>query len=430
MDFQRNRTSKGRWIAPAIIGVLVLVGILGARRALWQLFPDVPAVDCRTIVIDTVQRGEFVHEIRCVGQLVSTVQIQRPARTDARVQRIVELPGVRVSADTLLVELANPDLERDLIDARSKLSEAEATLVTEEARFDRDRLQLKAAWSKLQYEHDVARAEYDVAVSLRTTNAISKQETRKRKIVADGLSSQKDTAKESYERFTGSRVNYLAVYSERIAQARTGVAHAQSLLAALNVYAGVEGVLAQVPVKAGQQLAPGEMVAKIVDPKQLKAELRVAEVEARYIREGQRAKIDTRHGIITGTVSRVEPEVKEGSVTIDVVFNAEALPSEARPDLTVTGLVEVNRVEDVLFVGRPPAALSESSGKLFACKTDDNAKLPRAELKKVEFGMASANQIVIRSGLSEGDRVIVWDLSSLGDATEVRLENYVSDSGT
>jgi len=430
MDFQRNRTSAGRWIAPAIIGVLVLIATIGARWGLSRLLPGVPTVDCRETIIGTVQRGEFIHEVRCVGQLVSTEQIERPARTDARVQRIVELPGVRVSPDTLLVELANQDLERSVIDAKSKLSEAEATLVTEEARFDRDVLQLESAWCKLKSEHAVAQAEYEVKAPLGEKRHYPELDIKKLKITAEGLKNQRDLAKASYDRFVNSRDNYLAVYRERIAQATTNAKHAQSILAALNVYAGVEGVLAQVPVTAGQQLAAGEMVAKIVDPKRLKAELRVAEVEARYIRAGQNAKIDTRHGVIVGTVSRVEPEVRDGSVTIDVVFAMGKLPSEARPDLSVTGLVEVNRVEDVLYVARPASAMSEGRGNLFACEKNEKANSQRAVLKEVEYGIASANQIVIRTGLAEGDRIIVQDLPRVGEATEVLLENYAPEPGT
>lgn len=424
MDLQRTGAAKSRWATRAVLLLFVIAAVYLGNGAIARFLPNKPTVDSELLVMDTVRRGEFVHEIRCVGQLVSTRQHEIPASTVARVQRIVALPGVDVQPDTLILELVNPELDVTILDAESKQSEAEATLITEKARFESQLIQLKSALSKLESEHAVAQSKFEIAQGLFKKNAFQGQQLKYREITARGLQQQRDLAAEAYQRYERSRDDHLAVFREKVSQAKNSLLHAKTLRKSLEVRAGIEGVLAQVPVTVGQQLDPGELLAKVVDPKKLKAELRVPEVEARYIKVGQTTKVDTRHGIITGIVTRVEPEVREGSVTIDVVFADDRLPDEARPDLSITGLIEVNRLSDVLFVGRPASALADANGSIFRCEVADTKKRDsktHARRTPVQFGIASANEIVVCEGLVEGDCVILSDLPEYQDVDELLI---------
>lgn len=433
MDFQRRSSRRSPWLTATVAVALGIVVIAAGRWGVAEFLPNEPTVDCRTLVFDSVRQGEFVHQVRCVGQLTSLEQKELPARTTARVERIVQLPGVEVTPNTLIVELSNPDLEAAVLDAESKLAESRAQLTTQETLFRSKLIELKAKWAKLKSDHAVAVKEYEVSEDLFSKDAFSGKQLEFLEIKVSGLKEQRDLAFDSFEQFQQNKTGHLAVYEERIAQALTKLEKARAAQRSLNIYAGIEGVLAQLPITEGQQLKAGELVAKVVNPKRLKAELRVAEVEARYIKRGQSANIDTRHGVISGTVTRVEPEVKEGSVTIDVTFGDSPMPSEARPDLSVTGLVEVERVSDVLFISLPASALADGSGQLYCLPGKNspgaNRSAQQAVLKNVEFGIASANQIVIRRGLTEGERVIISDLSRFDGVERIRLSNY-SPSGS
>ena len=241
-------------------------------------------------------------------------------------------------------------------------------------------------------------------------------------MVADSLRKQADLAEQTHEQFGKSIPNQLAIFDQKIAIAQSDFDRESARLKSLQVYSGVNGVLAQVPVEVGQQFTEGELLAKIVNPKKLKAELRVPEVEARYVRVGQKASVDTHNGITVGTVVRIDPEVTDGSMTIHVTFGDAELPEEVRPDMTVVGMIEIKRLPDVIWVGRPASAMSVSKDDIFLLTTDDRSNSKRALRVPVQYGIASANAIVIEDGLKEGDQVIRSVMSDFDGTDEVILK--------
>lgn len=419
MDFQRSGRTRTRWFLRLIVLLALMAAVTVVNLSISYYFPNVPVLDRRTLIIDTVRRGEFVHRVRGVGQLVSQELTLRSAETKARVARIVALPGVPVQPETLLLVLTNPELELAVAEANSKVGMAEADRRTQAAILQNELLRLESAWRKLEAEHEQAEAKYLVSQELRERNesAVSRQQLRLERIDAESLLKQRDFAEQGWRKFEQSVEDRLAVYDEQILQAKTNLRRAESQFNSLRVLAGAEGVLSAVLVEVGQQFDAGELLAKVVNPRRLKAELRVSEVDARYLRVGQPAHVDTHHGVVTGTVSRIDPSVVLGSVTVDISFGDQSLPEDVRPDLSVNGFIEVSRVADVVWVGRPAAGMATSSSNLYRLVAEDRAlRVP------VEFGLASANAIVVRHGLAAGDQVILSDMRDYQDHPEVELD--------
>ena len=417
MDYSRPKSRWARIVRFLLASVLLLAAAAGMNFGLSRYAREMPTVDRRTLVIDAVQRGDMTHEVRGIGTLATEEVMWIPARSAGRVARIAMLPGSDVVADSLLIELTNPDLELALAEARSQHQSAQAELRTKKAELENESLTLQSDLVKLETEHELAQATCAVSQSLFERKVITEHQLKLDQLKASGLEQRLEVDRKRYKKFQQSLPDQYAIYEARVEQALAMLELQQSKVDAQRVVAGFAGVLEQVPVEVGQQVTDGESLAKVVNAKQLKGVLKIPEVQARYVEKGQRATVDTRHGLVRGTVSRIEPAVQDGTVSVDVTF-ADPLPEEARPDLSVTGTIEIARLKDVLFVGRPVSASAESTIGLFKLdeKTQTAVRVP------VGIGVASMSHVEIREGLAPGDQVVLTDMSRHEDVDRILME--------
>jgi HlyD family secretion protein len=406
---------RQRKIRRAAYGVVAFAAVIAASVALARMEPAAPTVERGTLWIDTVKRGPMVRQVRGLGTLVPEDTRWLPALSDGRVERIHLRPGAIVKADTVILELSNPQVEQEAINARLALQSAEAALANLRVQLQNEVLTQESVVAAARSEYTQAQLEADANTTLVEQKLLGTLVLKQSLARAEALKTRYDielkrlsTAEESIEART--RVQQAA-----IDQARAIVQLRESRLAALKVRPGFAGVLQQVPVEVGQQVAPGANLARVAAPERLKAELRIAETQARDVEVGQRAEVDTRGGIIPGVVSRKDPAATNGTVTVDVTLTGE-LPRGAVPDLSVDGTIELQRLEDVLTVGRPAYGQEQSTISLFRLNADGTAA--RAQ---VQLGVSSVNTIEIRSGLEAGDEVVLSDMSAWDDADRVRI---------
>ncbi len=415
MDIARPsnlRRIRLRRAAYAAVG-LVVVGLI--TLGLSRLKPAAPSVDHATVWIDTVKRGPMLRQVRGLGTLVPEDVRWIPATTIGRVERIILRPGTTVAAQTAILELSNPTLEQEAEDASLKLKAAEAGLANLRVQLDNDNLQQEATTASIEADYQKAKLQYEVNKQLADKKLVAEILVRQAKMDADQLSGRLEIAKKQLASRTESNRSRLAVQQSEVDQARALLTLKQRQVGELHVRAGVAGVLQLVPVEVGQQVAPGTNLARVADPTLLKAELKIAETQAKDIQIGQRASIDTRNGVVEGTVTRIDPSVQNGTVTVDVAM-AGPLPKGARPDLSVDGTIELERLPDVLFVGRPAFGQEQSTVGLFRLQPDGTAsRVP------VTLGKSSVNTVEVRSGLNIGDQVILSDMSTWDGFDRIRL---------
>lgn len=420
MDIARpdiKKKKKRRLMMWGGAGVLALIVVVVAVA---RLKPAAPTVDRATIWPGTVKRGPMIRQVRSsTGTLVPREDKLRliPAETEATVTRILVLPGARVQPGTVIMDLANPQLEQEAQSAGLALKAAESEYHNTQVKLENDLLAQKAAaatvgadfsQAKLQAQTDKALYDLGVISGLAYQASASKatELTTRNKIEGDRLSmNQKVMASQ------------LAVQQTLVDQARALYELKQQQLAALHVTAGIAGVLVDLPHQVGEHVAPGATLAKVVQPDQLKAALKIAETQARDIQIGQPASIDTHNGIIPGRVTRIDPAVQNGTVTVDVELLGP-LPAGARPDLSVDGTIDLEKLSNVLYVERP--ALGNENSTLSLFKLDPGGK--SATRVSVKVGRASVNYIQVLAGLKEGDTVILSDMSRYDNADHVRLE--------
>jgi HlyD family secretion protein len=415
MDIARPsnlRRIRIRRAAYAVVGLLVVGGItLGLSR----LKPAAPSVDHATVWIDTVKRGPMLRQVRGLGTLVPEDVRWIPATTIGRVERIILRPGTTVGADTAILELSNPTLEQEAEEASLKLKAAEAAQANLRVQLDNDNLQQEATTASIEADYQKAALQYEVNRQLEDKKLVATIIVRQSKLDADQLAGRLEIAKKQLASRTESNRSRLAVQQSEVDQARALLALKSRQVAELHVRAGVAGVLQLVPVEVGQQVAPGTNLARVADPTLLKAELKIAETQAKDIQIGQHASIDTRNGIVEGTVTRIDPSVQNGTVTVDVAMTGP-LPKGSRPDLSVDGTIELERLPDVLFVGRPAFGQEQSTVGLFRLQPDGSAsRVP------VTLGKSSVNTVEVRSGLNIGDQVILSDMSAWDGFDRIRL---------
>ena len=397
--------------AAAAVLMVVLISV-----ALAQMKPAAPTVERATVWVDTVKRGSMVRQVRGLGTLVPEDTRWLPATTLGRVERIVLRPGAEVRADSVILELSNPQVEQEAINARLALQAAEANLANLRVQLQNELLAQQAGAATVQADYTQARLQAEVNEELAKQQLISELVRKQSQVRADELKTRNEienkrlaTARESIE----ARIR---VQQAAIDQARAMAQLNERRLADLKVRPGFSGVLQQVPVEVGQQVAPGQNVARVADPGRLKAELRIAETQAKDIEIGQVAQVDTRNGIIPGRVIRKDPAATNGTVTVDVGLSG-ALPRGAVPDLSVDGTVELERLENVLYVGRPAFGQEQSTVGLFKLSTEAGD----AERVQVRLGRSSVNTIEIMSGLNSGDQVVLSDMSAWDAFDRVRL---------
>ena len=410
----KRKRRLAAYIAAAL--VVLAVGVVVVLR----LKPAAPTVDRSTIWPDTVKRGPMIRQVRgSTGTLVPREDKLRliPAETEATVTRILVLPGAHVEPSTVIMDLAYPQLDQEAMNASLALKAAESDYHNTQIKLQSDLMTQKAgaatvgadySQAKLQAQTDKALYDLGVISGLTYKSSASKADelTTRNKIEDDRLAMN--------EKVIASQ---LAVQQTLVDQARALYQLKQEQLAALHVTAGISGVLVDLPHQVGEHVAPGTTLAKVVQPDQLKASLKIAETQARDIQIGQPASIDTHNGVIPGRVQRIDPAVQNGTVTVDVELTGP-LPQGARPDLSVDGTIDLERMTDVLYVGRP--ALGNENSTLSLFKEDPDGK--GAVRGPVKVGRASVNSIQVLDGLKEGDTVILSDMSRWDNVDRIRLE--------
>ncbi len=416
MDIARPSNARQKRIRRAIYGAigLVVIGLITLGTS--KLKPAAPGVERATVWIDTVKRGPMVREVRGLGSLVPEDIRWIPATTVGRVERIRLRPGTIVAAGSVILELSNPQLEQELHDAQLKLNGAEASLANLRVQAQNDALAQEATTANIEAEYKKAALQVEAHTQLAAKGLVSEMTLKQARLDADQLSARYAIAKKQLASYAESIQARVAVQQSAVEQARAVLRLKQQQVDDLHVRAGFAGVLQLVPVEVGQQVAPGTNLARVADPSRLKAELKIAETQAKDIQPGQAASIDTRNGVVAGKVVRIDPSVQNGTVTVDVVM-ADALPKGARPDLSVDGTIELERLRDVLYVGRPAFGQEQSAVGLFKVQPDSGAT--RIQVK---LGKSSVNTVEIVSGLSVGDQVILSDMSAWDAFDRIRLQ--------
>jgi HlyD family secretion protein len=407
------KNKKIRRAAFAGVGVLIVVLV---SVALAQMKPAAPTVERATVWVDTVKRGSMVRQVRGLGTLVPEDTRWLPATTEGRVERIVLRPGAHVTADSVILELTNPQVEQEAINARLALQAAEAQLANQKVQLQNELLTQQAQAATVGADYTQARLQAEVNEELAKQELISELVRKQSQVRAEELKTRNEIEEKRLSTARESIEARIRVQQAAVDQARAVAALYESRLSALKVRPGFAGVLQQVPVEVGQQVAPGQNLARVADPGRLKAELRIAETQAKDIEIGQPAQIDTRNGIIAGRVSRKDPAATNGTVTVDVALTG-ALPRGAVPDLSVDGTIELERLENVLYVGRPAFGQEQSTVGLFKI-TEESGE---AERTQVKLGKSSVNTIEIASGLNVGDQVVLSDMSAWDAFERVRL---------
>ena len=417
MDISRPdlaRTKKRRQTLYASIATIVVVVVTAGVA---RLEPAAPRVDRDTIYLDTVQRGPMVRQVRGTGTLVPEQIRWIPATTDGTVERIVIRPGALVAPDTVILELSNPELEQSVLEARLNLEAAEARYSNRQVEVERDLLDQRATLATTEAQLKTARLQADADGQLFTQGLVSSLQLQQSQSAEQEFDTRYALERERLQMATDTVDAQLAVEQAEVDRLRTLYALRRQQMTDLHVRAGMPGVLQQVPLDEGQRITTGTNLARVGDPAVLKPELRIAETQAKDVQIGQTAAIDTRNGIVAGHVTRIDPAVENGTVTVDVALDGE-LPRGARPDLTVDGTIELERVDDVLFVCRPVFGQEESVVSLFKVEEDGT----HASRLRVSLGRASVNTIEVLEGLQPGDQVVLSDMSTWDQFDRVRIE--------
>lgn len=414
MDRPRKNAARKRWIRRIVTVAVLVSAVVGTTVGLSRLKPAAPVVD--NVWMDTVKRGPMLRQVRGLGTLVPEEILFIPAINEGRVERIFVRPGARVSANTVLLVLSNRELELAALEAEYQVKAAEARYQDLKVQLESQQLNQESEVARVESEYKQARLqadrdellakeglipEIDLKLSQTTAEELNKRqqiERKKLKIHADSIRAQLEVQQAEVERLR-------ALHQLKTEQVND-----------LRVRAGADGVLQELELEVGERVTAGTILAKVVQPTRLKAELRIAETQAKDVQIGQTAQIDTRNGIIPGTVSRIDPAVREGTVLVDVKLEG-SLPAGARPDLSVDGTIELERLADVLYVGRPAFGQPDSLVGLFRLAPDGK----EASRTQVRLGRSSVNTIEIVDGLEVGDRVILSDMSNWDQYDRVRL---------
>lgn len=405
---------RQRQIALAVVALLVVVAV---SAALARMEPAAPTVERGTVLTDTVKRGSIVRQVRGVGTLVPEDTRWIPAVTDGRVERILLHPGAAVTADAVILELSSPQVEQDASSARLALASAQANLENLRVQLQNELLTQQAQVATVESEYTQARLRAEANESLFKEQLVSQLEMRQSQLSAGALKTRLDLEQKRLSSFNESIAARLRVQQAAVDTAKALADLQQNRLESLKVRPGFNGVLQQVPVEVGQRVGPGQNLARVADPARLKAELRIAETSAKDIEIGQPAEIDTRNGIIAGRVSRKDPAAANGTVTVDVTLT-DALPRGAVPDLSVDGTIQLERLDNILYVARPSLGQEQSTVGLFRLRANSSD----ADRVQVKLGKSSVNAIEVISGLHEGDTVVLSDMSAWDAVDRVRLK--------
>ena len=416
MDIERTDLKLKKRRRQVVLAALGGLAVLLAGIWVAGLEPAAPRVDRGTVWTDTVKRGEMLREVRGPGSLVPKSIRWLAAETDARVERIVVKPGARVEPDTVILELSNPVVLDQLAAAEADHVSAQADYLARQIELESMVLDQRARLAGFEAEYEGARLQAEAEGQLSADGIISRIQYQRSQLSADSLKVRVDMERDRLANTRQNMGKQLEAERARIAQLVRTRDLRQRQVDALQLTAGIEGVLQQVPVEEGQQVMAGSNLARVARPDVLMAELRIAETQAKDILIGQPVRVDTRNGIVAGEVIRIDPAVQGGTVQVDVDL-LDALPPGARPDLSVDGTIQIERLDDVLYVGRPAFGQPESQTTLFRINGDGSAvRVP------VALGRASVNLIEIVNGLVEGEQVILSDTSAWDQHDRIRLQ--------
>ena len=417
MDIQRPSNARAKKIKRIVYGTVALVLVGGVTYGLSKLRPAAPSVDRATVWPDEVKRGPMVRDVHGLGTLVPEDIRWIPAQTDSRVERWVLRPGAVVKPDSIIMELSDPTLQRDALDAEFQLKGAEAEYANLKVQVDSDLMNQKANEAAVRSDFEQAHLQHEVDEKLFKEGIGSDHVRNLSRVKEEQLAIRLKLETERTAVAADSAKARLAAQQAKIDEQKALYQLKRSQVDALHVRAGINGVLQLVPVDVGQHVTPGTNLARVADPKKLKAEIKIPETQAKDVTPGQKASIDTRNGVVNGHVSRIDPSVVNGTVTVDVTID-DPLPLGARPDLSVDGTVTLENLKDVLFVGRPVHGQPDSTIGIFKI-IDDGSEAVRVNVK---LGRSSVNTIEIVQGLKVGDKVILSDMSAWDAFDRIRLK--------
>jgi HlyD family secretion protein len=400
-----------------LLGAGAIAGIVLVTVAINRLEPASPTVERATLMIDSVRRGTMIREVHAPGVLTPEHVKIIAAVTAGRVEQIPNRAGIPVTPTTLLVELSNPDVQLQLLEAQRALTAAQGALLSQQTALRNQRLNQEATIATLRTQLNEAKRQLDAAEGLDKKGLSSAYEMAAARDRVRELTEREQLAREQLNLMTESAQREIALQAAQVQRLRSILQFQQERVASMRVLAGENGVLQELPLDLGQWVNPGMILARVSQPGRLKAVLRVPETQAKDITVGQRTKIDTRNGIVDGRVMRVDPAAQNGTVTVEIALEGE-LPRGARPDLSVDGTIEIERLIDVLYVGRPAYGQAESTVGLFKLEPDGKT----ATRVNVRLGRASVNTIQVMQGLAVGDKVIISDMSAYDNTNKVRLK--------
>lgn len=417
MDIQRPSNARAKKIRRIVYGTVALMLVGGVTYGLSKLKPAAPSVDAGTVWADSVKRGPMVRDVRGLGTLVPEDIRWIAAQTDAHVDKWVLRPPAPVKPESIIMELSDPTVQKDYVDAEFQLKGADADYANLKVQVDSDLMSQKANEASVRSDYEQAKIQHDTDMKLADQGLTSRLIEQQSKVKAEQLAIRLQLETERTKIATDSANAKLAAQEAKVEQMRALFGLKRSQADALHVRAGIDGVLQLLPVDVGQHVTPGMNLARVADPKRLRAEVKIAETQAKDVAPGQKATIDTRNGIVNGHVSRKDPSVVNGTVTVDVTID-DPLPPGAVPDLSVDGTIILENLTNVLYVGRPVHGQADSTIALFRLDPDGS----EAQRVNVKLGRASVNTIEVIDGLKVGDKVILSDMSAWDAFDRIRLK--------
>jgi HlyD family secretion protein len=416
MDIPRTGQAQKRRLRRTALIVGGLMVVLLVSVGLSRLEPAAPTVARETVWIDTVKRGPMLRQVRGPGTLVPEDVRWISAPVAARIERIPALPGVQVTPETVLLEMSDPQIEQNAVEAESQLKAAQADHDDLKAQLESQLLNQQAQVTAAQSQAEQAKLQAEADEKLAKDGLVPELNLKLSRLRADQLAKQARIERERFQQSRRSVAAQLAAQRARVESMRALYELRRREVNSLKVRAGIGGVLQELPVQVGQRVSPGTVLARVARPEKLKAELRIPEVQAKDVQVGLPAAIDTRNGIVNGRVTRVAPSSVEGAVIVDVALLGP-LPKGARPELSVDGTIEIERLDNVLYVGRPAIGQANSKIELFKLARDGK----EAVRVPVELGRTSVNTVEIVKGLEVGDQVILSDTSAQDGYDKIRL---------
>ena len=417
MDIKRPGKSKlKKRLRTTIFVGIALLAVGGITFVLARLKPAAPTLERSTAVIDTVKRGQMLREVRGIGTLVPQVVRFIPAPADGRVEKIPVQAGVVVGFDTVIAELSNPKMEQEAMDAEYQVKAAQADAESLRTRLESESMTQQSTIANISAEHSRAKLQLDTDEVLGKQGLVPELVLKISRMQVVDISNRLKVEQQRLAVNAKSIKAQINAQQSRIAQFNALARLKREQATGLKVRAGTSGVLQEVSVQVGQQVTPGFNMARVADPASLKAELKIAETQIKDVKLGQPVAVDTRNGIIQGEVQRIDPAAREGTFIVDVALTGP-IPASARPDLSVDGTIELERLSNVLYVGRPAFGQGQQTVGLFRLNPDGR----EAVRTQVMLGRSSVSTIEIVNGLKEGDQVILSDTSAMDSYDRIQV---------